>query len=86
MVYSWMLCVAYNLESNKGAITMTENEEVMILENLRPGCGGKLSFSEGEICEAIDTAITALKEIQQYREVGTVEEFRKLKERSSDNE
>ena len=65
---------------------MTENEEVMILENLRPGCGEKLSFSEGEICEAIDTAISALKEIQKYREIGTVEEFRKLKERSSDNE
>ena len=48
---------------------MTENEEVMILENLRPGCGEKLSFSEGEICEAIDTAISALEEIQQYREV-----------------
>ena len=41
--------MAYNLESNKGEITMTENEEVMILENLRPGCGEKLSFSEGEI-------------------------------------
>ena len=55
---------------------MTENEEVMILENLRPGCGEKLSFSEGEICEAIDTAISALKEIQKYREIGTVEECR----------
>ena len=36
--------------------------------------------------EVIEMAISALKEIQQYREVGTVEEFRKLKERSSDNE
>ena len=35
---------------------------------------------------AMDMAIEALKEIQQYREIGTVEEFRKLKERSSDNE
>lgn len=35
---------------------------------------------------AIEEAIEALKEIQQYREIGTVEEFRKLKERSSDNE
>lgn len=60
---------------------MTENEEVMILENLRPGCGEKLSFSEGEICETIDTAITALKEIQQYREIGTVEECRKAVEK-----
>lgn len=56
---------------------MTENEEVMILENLRPGCGEKLSFSEGEICETIDTAISALKEIQKYRKIGTVEECQK---------
>ena len=35
---------------------------------------------------AIEEAIEALKEIQQYREIGTVEEFRKLKERSNDNE
>lgn len=60
---------------------MTENEEVMILENLRPGCGEKLSFSEGEICEAIDTAISTLKEIQQYREIGTVEECREAREK-----
>lgn len=60
---------------------MTENEEVMILENLRPGCGEKLSFSEGEICETIDTAITALKEVQQYRKIGTVEECRKAMEK-----
>ena len=58
---------------------MTEN--VMILENLRPGCGEKLSFSEGEICETIDTAISALKEIQQYREIGTVEECREAVEK-----
>ena len=60
---------------------MTENEEVMILENLRPGCGEKLSFSEGEICETIDTAISALKEVQQYREIGTVEECREAVEK-----
>ena len=38
------------------------------------------------LTDAFDMAITALKEIQQYREIGTVEEFRKLKERSIDNE
>ena len=64
---------------------MTENEEVMILENLRPGCGEKLSFSEGEICETIDTAISALKEIQQYRKIGTVEEIRKIIKQGIDN-
>ena len=35
---------------------------------------------------AIEEAIKALKEIQQYHKIGTVEEFRKLKERSRDNE
>ena len=60
---------------------MTDNEEVMILENLRPGCGEKLSFSEGEICEAIDTAISALEEIQQYRKIGTVEECQEAVEK-----
>ena len=60
---------------------MTENEEVMILENLRPGCGEKLSFSEGEICETIDTAISDLKEIQKYRKIGTVEECREAVEK-----
>lgn len=42
---------------------MTENEVLMILENLKPGCGEQLVFPEGEICEAIDIAISALKEI-----------------------
>ena len=60
---------------------MTENEAVMILENLRPGCGEKLSFSEGEICEAIDTAISALKEVQKYRKIGTVEECQEAVEK-----
>ena len=54
---------------------MTENEAVMILENLRPGCGEKLVFSEGEICEAIDTAISTLEEIHNYRKFGTLEEL-----------
>ena len=55
---------------------MTENEALMILENLKPRCGERLVFPEGEICEAIDISITALKEVHQYREIGTVEECR----------
>lgn len=66
---------------------MTKNEEIkkvifglqFLKEKLYNGI-----FSDRLDC--IDYAISALKEIQQYREVGTVEEFRKLKERSSDNE
>ena len=34
LAYSWMLCMAYNLESNKGAIAMTENEAIRDLEYL----------------------------------------------------
>ena len=60
---------------------MTESEALMILENLKPGCGEQLVFPEGEICEAIDISITALKEIQQYREIGTVEECREAVEK-----
>ena len=60
---------------------MTESEALMILENLKPGCGEQLVFPEGEICEAIDISITALKEIQQYREIGTVEECREAMEK-----
>lgn len=42
--------------------------------------------TDGKAFEDMEMAILALKEIQQYRAIGTVEEFRKLKERSSDNE
>lgn len=42
--------------------------------------------TDGKAFEDMEMAIEALKEIQQYREIGTVEEFRKLKERSGDNE
>lgn len=35
LAYNWMLCVAYNLESNKGEITMTENEAIRDLSPKR---------------------------------------------------
>ena len=87
LVYSWMLCVAYNLESNKGEITMTENETIKKVINGLNFLKEKLyNGIYADRLDCIDYAISALKEVQQYREVGTVEEFRKLKERSSDNE
>lgn len=55
---------------------MTENEAIMIIENEKPGCGEKIIFAEGDRCEAIEIAINALEEIQQYRAIGTVEECR----------
>ena len=65
---------------------MAENEALMILENLKPGCGEQLVFPEGEICEAIDISISALKEIQQYRAIGTVEECREAIEKQKAKE
>ena len=60
---------------------MTENEAKLILDV-------RISRFDhaGDVNEALEIAKQALEEIQQYRKIGTVEEFRKLKERSSDNE
>ena len=48
---------------------MTEKEAIKELKNYR-ACGGTCFPTE------IDMAISALEEIQQYREIGTVEECR----------
>ena len=48
-----------------------------------------LDYSSGEIKDAeqtiemCDIAISALKEVQRYREIGTVEEFRKTADRNN---
>jgi hypothetical protein len=57
-------------------MSMTENEAVDILKNL-----AFLSTNqEHEKCEkAIDMAIQALEEIQQYRAIGTVEQLQFMK-------
>lgn len=66
---------------------MTENEESKKVINGLNFLKEKLyNGIYADRLDCIDYAISAIKEIQQYREVGTVEEFRKLKERSSDNE
>ena len=94
LAYSWMLCVAYNLESNKGAISMTENEAVELLRSMQnpkqdyanvvcaPAfCTGfRFVYPEPEDY-AIEEAIKALEEIQQYRKIGTVEECREAVEK-----
>ena len=41
------------------------------------------SASNTEMVEAVKVAISALEEIQQYREIGTVSEFRELKEKAT---
>ena len=72
---------------------MTENEAIEIIRDKIETC--EFYFAEHdlypecfeyEFLEALGIAISTLKEIQQYHEIGTVKEFRKLKERSSENE
>ena len=41
---------------------MTREEAIAVLENERPACGEKVTYSEGEICEAYEMAIEALQE------------------------
>ena len=66
---------------------MTKNEEIKKVINGLNFLKEKLyNGIYADRLDCIDYAISALKEVQQYREIGTVEEFRKLKERSSDNE
>lgn len=66
---------------------MTENEEIKKVINGLNFLKEKLyNGIYADRLDCIDYAISALKGFQQYRKIGTVEEFRKLKERSSDNE
>ena len=66
--------------AQKGAITMTENEAIsrikdhMEIHRLKEPRAIYITV-------ALSMAITALKEIQQYREIGTVEECREAVER-----
>lgn len=58
----------------KGAITMTENEEIEKVINGLNFLKEKLyNGIYADRLDCIDYAISALKEIQQYREIGTVE-------------
>ena len=79
--------------TQKGVITMTENEAIELLRSMQnpkqdyadvvcaPAfCTGfRFVYPEPEDY-AIEEAIKALKEIQQYREIGTVEECREAAE------
>ena len=46
---------------------MTREEAIEILENRKPSCGEKIIYSEGEICEAYDMAIEALRQTEEYK-------------------
>lgn len=54
---------------------MTENEAIKELHNIRPR-GGIIPQKRAE---ALDVAIQALEEVQQYRAIGTPEELQDMK-------
>lgn len=56
---------------------MTENEAIEALRLINTSRVHPF-YSWEEMAEVRDIAITALKEIQQYREIGTIEEIRKM--------
>ena len=55
---------------------MTENEALEELKTFPINC---LDFKENQ---ALQVAIKALSEIQKYRAIGTIEEFKDLKEKN----
>lgn len=59
---------------------MTENEAIEALRLINTSRVHPF-YSWEEMAEVRDIAITALKEIQQYREIGTVEECREAVEK-----
>lgn len=59
---------------------MTENEAIEALRLINTSRVHPF-YSWEEMAEVRDIAISALKEIQQYREIGTVEECRKAVEK-----
>lgn len=59
---------------------MTENEAIEALRLINTSRVHPF-YSWEEMAEVRDIAISALKEIQQYREIGTVEECREAREK-----
>ena len=71
---------------------MTENEAIEIIRDKIETCEFYFAehdhypeWCEYEFLEALGVAISALKEIQQYRKIGTVEEIRKIIKQGIDN-
>lgn len=56
---------------------MTENEAIKVMESY-----SEEEYGKGLVAESHKMAIQALEEIQQYRAIGTVEEFKALKEKN----
>ena len=56
---------------------MTENEAIKELKYIKRRCDDEGRYKD---CDALEKAIKALEEIQQYRAIGTIEEFKALKD------
>nr|DAT62416.1 MAG TPA: DNA-directed RNA polymerase II subunit [Caudoviricetes sp.] len=63
----------------KARVAMTENKAIEELHRIRP-YGGIIPQRRAE---ALDVAIKALEEVQQYRQIGTVEECREAVEKQT---
>ena len=62
---------------------MTENEAIKGLETLKYQCKHNGECGTCNICcSSIPLAIQALEQIQLYRAIGTIEEFKSLKEKN----
>ena len=62
---------------------MTESEAIKVLTDRHTSIGTTKcdDVAWRKLKPAIDTAVNALEEIQQYRAIGTVEEYREARER-----
>lgn len=59
---------------------MTENKTKLIMEEIKDLDDTMYAYSESYM-DALDVAIKALEEIQEYRKIGTVEECREAVEK-----
>lgn len=64
---------------------MTENEAIKNINALNAVCWDK-DFYDEEFAKAMAKAVKALHEIQQYRAIGTIEDFKALKEKAEPKE
>lgn len=60
-------------------MAMSDNEAIKNINALNAVCWDK-DFYDEEFAKAMAKAVKALHEIQQYRAIGTIEEFKDLKE------
>ena len=68
-------------------MSMTENEAIKVLEkHIRFLSAVWKPYPDPKVFEAMREALASLEEIQEYKELGTVEEFKVLKEKMKDIE